>query len=83
VQTEQHQNQSAFPAPIAPAHMYRHAAEHVALFKTHLALTRWTRGGDIPHVFSSRRTVPLRSAWYAQAQRDFQHWLEDGGFHAE
>jgi hypothetical protein len=34
-------------------------------------------------VFSSTRNVPMRAAWYAQAQRHFQSWLEDGGFHAD
>jgi hypothetical protein len=53
------------------------------MFPTQMALARWTRGGDIPHVFSATRHAPLRTAWFAQAQRDFQSWLEDGGFHAE
>jgi hypothetical protein len=62
---------------------YRPAAEHVAAFPTSLALARWTRGGDIPHVFGSTRNVPMRAAWYARAQNQFQAWLENGGFHGE
>lgn len=59
------------------------ALAYAAIFPTQLALARWTRGGDVPHIFSSTRHAPLRTAWYAQAQRDFQSWLEQGGFHAE
>jgi len=59
------------------------AAEYVAVFPTRLALARWMRGGDIPHVTSSTRNVPARAAWYAQAQSQFQAWLANGGFHAE
>lgn len=84
MQTEQHQDRFPFPAETATEHPVRRAAdEYLAVFPAQLALARWTRGGDIPHVFSSTRHAPLRAAWYAQAQRDFQDWLEDGGFHAE
>jgi hypothetical protein len=83
VQIERHQNREPFPLRTSPSRYYRPALEHVAMFPTSLALARWTRGGDIPHVFSSTRNVPMRAAWYAQAQRQFQAWLEDGGFHAE
>lgn len=84
MQTEQHQNHTPFPAGTDTEHAERHAAaEYVAMFPTQMALARWTRGGDIPHVFSATRHAPLRTAWFAQAQRDFQSWLEDGGFHAE
>jgi hypothetical protein len=72
VQTQQEQNRSC-----------QIAAEHVAAFSTALALARWTRGGDVPHVFSSVHDTPLRAAWYAEAQRHFQAWLEDGGFHRQ
>lgn len=59
------------------------ASEYAAVLPTRLALARWTRGGDTPHVFASAHNVPMRAAWYGQAQRQFQAWLEDGGFHAE
>jgi hypothetical protein len=54
------------------------AREHSALFPTKLALARWAGGVD-PHACSSSR-LPLRAAWYAQAQRNFQAWLDEGGF---
>jgi hypothetical protein len=57
------------------------AQHHVSLLPTRLALARWTRGGDIPHVLASERNMPMRAAWYAQAQRNFMDWLEAGGFH--
>jgi hypothetical protein len=83
VQTQQHQNREPFPIGTTPSRSYRPAEEYVAVFRARLALARWTRGGDIPHVFSSARNVPMRAAWYAHAQRQFQAWLEDGGFHAD
>ena len=81
MQIEQHQNRFA-PLPAALLEPQGcPAAEYVAVFPTRLALARWMRGGDIPHVVSSTRNVPTRAAWYAQAQSQFQAWLEDGGFH--
>ncbi len=55
------------------------AREQTALFPTRLALARWTRGGDVPHVFGHSSQV-LKAAWYAQAERNFQAWLDHGGF---
>lgn len=55
------------------------AREQSVLFPTRLALTRWTRGGDMPHLCSNPRPS-ARESWYDQAQRDFQSWLERGGF---
>jgi hypothetical protein len=84
VHIEQHQNHEPYPLRTTPSRYYRPAAEdYVAVFPTRLALARWTRGGDIPHVFSSARHAPMRAAWYAHAQRQFQAWLEAGGFHAD
>jgi hypothetical protein len=57
------------------------AQEYAAIFPTRLALARWTRGGDIPHVHCFEHQLPMRAAWYEQAQRRFQAWLETGGFH--
>ena len=68
------------PAPAATRRDARVARTQAALFPTRLALARWTRGGDVPHVFATA-SQPLRAAWYGQAQREFQHWLEAGGFH--
>jgi hypothetical protein len=74
--------QSCSPSPSCPATSgdVSAAQQHSALFPARLALARWTDGGDIPHTHSCTRHIP-RAAWYAQAQRDFQSWLEAGGFH--
>lgn len=53
--------------------------EQSALFPTRLALARWSMGGDFPHLHSGAK-LPLRAAWYGQATRNFQEWLESGGF---
>jgi len=55
------------------------ARSHTVMFPTRLALARWTRGGNVPHL-ASQTTVPLRAAWFARAERDYQTWLEAGGF---
>lgn len=55
------------------------ARSQSVLFPTRLALARWTAGGDVPHLHSSME-APLRAAWFARAQRDFQCWLDGGGF---
>jgi hypothetical protein len=55
------------------------ARSQSALFPTRLALARWTGGGNVPHLHDSGHP-PLRAAFFARAQRDFQAWLDDGGF---
>lgn len=55
------------------------ARSQSTLFPTRLALARWTTGGDAPHLHSNTN-APLRAAWFARAQRDFQAWLDAGGF---
>jgi len=80
VQIEKKQYRSTPPALAATSRKAKVARDHTALFPTRLALARWTRGGDIPHVFASANR-PLRAAWYAQAEHGFQSWLEEGGFH--
>lgn len=57
------------------------AREHAATFTTCLALARWTRGGDIPHIPMFRHDALTRGAWYDHAQQEFQDWLVAGGFH--
>lgn len=54
------------------------AREQSALFPTRLALARWTSGAEPPHLAIGH--PPVRAAWLAQAQRDFQAWLDAGGF---
>lgn len=80
MQIEKKQHRSTSPAQAATSRNAQVARDHAALFPTRLALARWTRGGDIPHVFASANR-PLRAAWYTQTQRGFQSWLEAGGFH--
>jgi hypothetical protein len=57
------------------------AHHHASLFPARMALARWTRGGDIPHVHAAEQNMPMRAAWYAEAQQRFQSWLDAGGFH--
>ncbi|MDB5747952.1 MAG: hypothetical protein JWP72_2800 [Massilia sp.] len=55
------------------------ARSQSTLFPTRLALARWTAGGDVPHLHSNA-SAPLRAAWFTRVQRDFQAWLDSGGF---
>lgn len=55
------------------------ARSQSSLFPTRLALARWTAGGNVPHLHGNGK-LPLRAAWFARAQREFQTWLEAGGF---
>jgi len=66
------------PEPVAADRMAM-AREQSVLFPTRLALARWTCGSDIPHLYCDR-SPSARASWYDQAQRDFQAWLERGGF---
>lgn len=59
-------------------HRRRMAREHAALFPTRLALARWSSSNEVPHLHEHH--PPLRAAWLARAQRDFQSWLDSGGF---
>lgn len=68
---------------VDPAERAEIARFHAALFPTRLALSRWQHGGDIPHLRhgeASHAAPALRAAWYAAARRDFQAWLDLGGF---
>jgi hypothetical protein len=81
VQIEKKQTHSTPSSFAAKSSDTRVAQEYAAIFPTRLALARWTRGGDIPHVHCFEHQLPMRAAWYEQAQRRFQAWLETGGFH--
>lgn len=81
VQIEKKQNHSTPSSLAAKSGGTKVAQEYAAIFPTRLALARWTRGGDIPHVHCFEHQLPMRAAWYEQAQRRFQAWLESGGFH--
>lgn len=63
---------------VDPAERAEIARFHAALFPTRLALSRWQHGGHIPHLHHG--APALRAAWYAAARRDFQAWLDRGGF---
>ena len=78
MQIEKKQHRSTSPEPDATSSHAKVAPDQAALFPTRLALARWTQGGDIPHLFAADVCTP-RALWYAQAQRDFQSWLEAGG----
>ena len=66
---------------IADAHA-RIAIEQSAMHAARLAIARWRSGS----VFFPQRQVDaalrpsVQAAWYAQAQKNFQQWLECGGF---
>ena len=68
--------------PLAPAYVRAArlslARSHRAQFPTRLALARWTSGGSLPHLAGT--VLPARAAWFDRAQRDFQAWLDNGGF---
>jgi hypothetical protein len=81
VQIEKKQNHSTPSSFAAKSSGTKVAQEYAATFPTRLALARWTRGGDIPHVHCFEHQLPMRAAWYEHAQRRFQAWLEAGGFH--
>jgi hypothetical protein len=55
------------------------AREQSAMFPTRLAMARWANGGEPAPLHGDAR-LQLRAAYYAQAQRDFQAWLDRGGF---
>jgi len=64
---------------VAKSHGQTVALNYSAILTTKLALMRWTRGGDIPHGLPGH-PLPARAAWYDALQRNFEGWLEAGGF---
>jgi len=57
------------------------AREQSALFPTRLALARLTSGAGLSHLHDGAGAhAPLRARWLAEAQRNYQAWLENGGF---
>ena len=66
------------PLAVDPAERRQIARFHAALFPSRLAVSRWQHGGHIPHLHHG--APALRAAWYANARRDFQAWLDRGGF---
>lgn len=78
VHTDAQPTDGPLPLAVDPAERRQIARLHAALFPTRLALARWQHGGHIPHLHHG--APALRAAWYANARRDFQAWLDRGGF---
>ena len=76
--TDAQPTDGVLPQAADPAERRQMARFHAALFPTRLALSRWQHGGHIPHLHHG--APALRAAWYAAARRDFQAWLDRGGF---
>ncbi len=81
MQTDTQASNGVLPQAADPAERRQIARLHAALFPTRLALSRWQHGGQIPHLHQG--APALRAAWYATARRDFQAWLDRGGFSQE
>jgi len=81
VQIDNNQRSDIVLGLVANIHDPRIAQRHLHTLPTRMALMRWTRGGDIPHVPGPGRDVSKRAAWYDRMQDDFQAWLAAGGFH--
>lgn len=68
---------------IAEAHA-RIALEQSALHSARLAIARWSNGSAFPQKQLNAALRPsVQAAWYAQTQKNFQQWLESGGFCVE
>ena len=80
--TDAQPTQASLPLAVDPDERRELARYHAALFPTRLALARWQHGGHIPHLHlgATHASPALRAAWYARARRDFQSWLDRGGF---
>ena len=81
MQIDNQQSPDTVPGPVARSYDPRIAQRYLIALPTQLALMRWTRGGDVPHVLAPDRRVSKRAAWYGRMQDDFQAWLAAGGFH--
>lgn len=65
---------------IADAHA-RIAIEQSAMHAARLAIARWRGGSAFPQRQVDAALRPsVQAAWYAQTQKNFQQWLECGGF---
>ena len=81
MQIDKQQSQDTMPVPVATSYDPKIAQHHLIALPTRMALMRWTRGGDVPHVLAANQDVSHRAAWYGRMQDDFQSWLAAGGFH--
>ena len=81
--TEAQPTDGPFPPASDPAERQQIAQYHAAMFPTRLALARWQSGEPAPqlHAGGTPDAAPALSvAWHAKAGRDFQAWLDRGGF---
>ena len=65
---------------IADKHV-RVAIEQSAMHAARLAIARWSSGGAFAQWQVDAALRPsVQASWYAQTQKNFQQWLECGGF---
>jgi hypothetical protein len=52
-----------------------------ALQAAQLVIARWTQASRFPHLHTvASLGASVQARWYARAQKDFQAWLDRGGF---
>ena len=80
--TEAQPTDGPFPPASDPAERQQLAQYHAAMFPAQLALARWQSGERLPLPATGAPDTAsnLRADWYARAGRDFQAWLDRGGF---
>lgn len=69
--------------PGAPLDMQARAIalELAAIFAAERAIARWVSGkSNVPMPTAPPAREPARARWYAQVQKNFQEWLDRGGF---
>lgn len=79
---KRHALEEVLPLPdTEPADRTAVARAHAALFPARLALARLGGGAGLLHLHDAAAAhAPLRARWLAEAQRNFQAWLDSGGF---
>ncbi len=57
------------------------AQEHAAMHSAQLGIARWSSGNSYIQMELASTLMPTSQVkWHAQAQQDFQAWLQQGGF---
>ena len=57
------------------------AIEQAALHTTRLAIARWRSGNAfLQRQVDAALRPSVQATWYAETQKNFQRWLESGGF---
>ena len=79
MQTRKNRQTGSEPAT-ATSHGQPVALQYAAILPARLALMRWTRGGDLPHL-ATCESLAGRAAWYDALQGNLQDWLAAGGMH--